>query len=100
MTHHTILKGNCLERIKEIPDNSIDLCLTSPPYHSAKDYSGGEGDIGRQQTYQEYLGQCKVLIKEVFRVLKPWCVFAWNVSPIISEGFRYMVPQDTYPIFI
>lgn len=31
--------GDCLEIMKEMPDNSIDLVVTSPPYYNAKEYS-------------------------------------------------------------
>ena len=40
--------GDCLERMKEIPDGSVDLIITSPPYFNAREYSS-------YSTYDEYL---------------------------------------------
>lgn len=37
-----ILEGNCLETLKTIPDESVDCCITSPPYYGLRDYGTGE----------------------------------------------------------
>lgn len=39
---NTILQGNCLEVLKEIPDNSVNCCVTSPPYYGLRDYGTGK----------------------------------------------------------
>jgi len=100
MGTHTIIVGDCLEKLKEVVDNSIDLALTSPPYYIAKEYSGGKGDMGKNDDYKEYLSNMRKIIKEHFRILKAGSIFAWNTSPVISNGFRYMIPNDTHNIFI
>ena len=38
MTLDTILQGDSLQRLKELPDNSIDCCVTSPPYYALRSY--------------------------------------------------------------
>ena len=43
-----LMLGDCLERMKEIPDGSVDLIITSPPYFNAREYSS-------YATYDEYL---------------------------------------------
>ena len=35
-----LIHGDCLERMKELPDNSIDLTVTSPPYDNLRTYNG------------------------------------------------------------
>lgn len=35
-----LMKGDCLERMKEIPDGGVDMVLTSPPYDNLRDYNG------------------------------------------------------------
>jgi DNA modification methylase len=44
-----ILQGNCLERLRELPDESVQCCVTSPPYWGLRDYGTGQwegGDAG------------------------------------------------------
>ncbi|MDD3536416.1 MAG: site-specific DNA-methyltransferase [Candidatus Cloacimonetes bacterium] len=66
----------------EIPDESIDLVVTSPPYFNIKDYSldgyqltqksdRNENQIGDISEYSEYIGQLLMVWKECLRVLKP-----------------------------
>lgn len=42
MEVNTIIQGDCLEVLKTLPDNSIDCCVTSPPYYGLRDYGTGE----------------------------------------------------------
>ena len=49
-----ILQGNCIDKIKEIDDNSIDCVVSSPPYFGLRDY-GVNGQFGLEKTYQDYL---------------------------------------------
>jgi DNA modification methylase len=58
------------EGLKMLDDNSIDCCVTSPPYWNLRDY-GIEGQIGLEQTPEEYVEQMVNVFREVKRVLKP-----------------------------
>jgi site-specific DNA-methyltransferase (adenine-specific) len=49
-----IYNENCLDTMKRMPDNFIDLVVTSPPYWNLRDYDNDE-QIGLEQTFQEYL---------------------------------------------
>ena len=62
----TFLQGNCLDKIQELDDNSIDCVVTSPPYWGLRDY-GVEGQLGLEPTYQEHI---KNIVK-IFRAIKP-----------------------------
>ena len=60
MEYNKIINGNSLEVLKSLPDNSIDCCVTSPPYYALRDY-GVDGQIGLEETPQQYidkLGGC------------------------------------------
>jgi len=70
LRNRTVLIGDVLEKIKEIPDESIDCEITSPPYFNLRDY-GIEGQWGLEDTLDEYLDKMLVLMKEMKRVLKP-----------------------------
>lgn len=67
-TNH-IYQGDCLEILKTFPDESIDMCITSPPYWALRDY-GVEGQLGLEPTFQEYINRLCDIFDEVKRVLK------------------------------
>lgn len=64
-----IIHGSALERLKELPDDSIDCCCTSPPYWSLRDYKT-EGQLGLESTFYEYLDKLIEIFREVKRVTK------------------------------
>jgi len=64
-----ILVGDVLERLKDIPDETIDCIITSPPYKGLRDY-GVEGQWGNETSNGEFLLKMNRLMKELFRVLK------------------------------
>ena len=77
-----ILCGDALEQLKDIESGSVDLCVTSPPYYQLRDY-GVEGQIGLEDTVEEYIGRLVEVFEEVRRVLK-------------DEGNLYINIGDSY----
>src|SRR3990167_2282333 len=69
LQNRTILQGDVLEKIKEIPDESIDCIISSPPYWGLRDY-GVEGQWGLEPDFHEYLAKMRTLMNELKRVLK------------------------------
>lgn len=65
-----ILIGDVMERIKELSDNSVDCCITSPPYWGLRDY-GVDGQIGIEPTPEQHIKALTEVFAEVRRVLKP-----------------------------
>ena len=74
-----ILHGNCMTKIKELDDNSIDCVVSSPPYFGLRDY-GVEGQFGLEHTYQEYLANTVKLFAEMRPKLKDTATIWWNVG--------------------
>ena len=66
----TILLGNSLELLKTIPDNSIDCCITSPPYWGLRDY-GHDEQLGSEKHFKDFVNNLCNVFDEVQRVLKP-----------------------------
>ena len=64
-----ILCGDALEILKTFPDNSIDSCITSPPYYGLRDY-GMAGQLGLERTYKEYITKLCDIFDQIKRVLK------------------------------
>ncbi len=65
-----IYNENCLTGLKKLPDNSIDCCVTSPPYYGLRDY-GNDDQIGLEETPELFVANLSAVFEEVRRVLKP-----------------------------
>lgn len=63
------LQGDCIEVMKGLQAESVDCCVTSPPYYGLRDY-GHEGQIGLEQTPEEYVNKLVEVFREVRRVLR------------------------------
>lgn len=68
---------DALQGIKQLPDESVDCIVTSPPYWGLRDY-GIEGQIGLEPTLDEYLNKLLEITAELKRALKPTGVLFWN----------------------
>jgi len=68
MLVNTIIQGNCIETLKTLPDNYVNCCITSPPYYNLRDYNCN-GQIGLEETPQEYIQKLVDVFREVKRVL-------------------------------
>jgi DNA modification methylase len=74
-----ILHGNCIDKIKELDNSSIDCVVSSPPYFGLRDY-GVDGQFGLEKTYQDYLANT-VKVFETFKPkLKDTATIWWNVG--------------------
>ena len=64
-----ILIGDVRERLKELPDQSVNCCVTSPPYWGLRDY-GNDGQIGLEQTPDAFIAELVSVFNEIKRVLR------------------------------
>ncbi len=64
-----ILQGNCLEVLKDLPEQSVNTCITSPPYWGLRDYGEGE-QMGLEETPEEFVENLVNVFREVKRVLR------------------------------
>lgn len=83
---------DCVEGMKHLPDNSIDLTVTSPPYFNAKEYSHWD-------KYSDYFQWLEDVFREVFRIMKAGRMVCVNISTILvarksrnSESTRLALP--------
>lgn len=97
---NTVVYGDVQEILKHVPDESIHLTFTSPPYYNARDYS-------IYQSYDEYLKFLENTFKQVHRVTKEGRFFVLNTSPIIIPRIsrahaskRYPIPYDIHPLLV
>lgn len=66
----TILQGDCIEVMRGMDAESVDLVVTSPPYWGLRDY-GVEGQLGLEPTLGEHLENMVAVFRAVKRILKP-----------------------------
>ena len=64
-----IYVGDCLDKLKHIESQSIDTCVTSPPYWGLRDY-GEQDQLGLEDTPEEFVENLVNVFREVKRVLK------------------------------
>jgi len=87
MANLNLIQGDCLEKMKQIPDESVDCIITSPPYWKGFEYEA------YFNSYKQYLDWCEVWLKECKRVLAPNGTFWLNVindSEITIRAFELM----------
>ncbi|MFQ6131501.1 MAG: DNA-methyltransferase [Armatimonadota bacterium] len=77
-TQHRIILADSRE-MPELGDESVHLVVTSPPYWSIKDYQHPD-QIGREQSYEEYLEALGEVVRECHRVLHKGCRMAVNIG--------------------
>lgn len=87
-----VFPGDCIDLLKIIPDDSIQLIITSPPYNIGKEYE-------RKLKLDLYLSQQSSVIRECVRCLSPRGSICWQVGNYVNSGS--IIPLDTvlYPIF-
>ena len=80
-----IIEGDCFKLIKTLPDNEIDLIVTSPPYANTKSY----GKIINVLHPDKYVEWIMPLFKEMMRVIKPSGSIIFNIDDIMLFGIYY-----------
>ena len=64
----TIINGDCIEVMKTMAEQSVQCCVTSPPYFGLRDY-GNDGQIGLEETPEAFVAKLVEVFREVKRVL-------------------------------
>lgn len=90
--HIVVYPGDCIDLLKTIPNDSIQLIVTSPPYNIGKEYE-------KRLKLELYLEQQAAVIQECFRCMSPKGSICWQTGNYVEKGT--IIPLDTvlYPIF-
>jgi site-specific DNA-methyltransferase (adenine-specific) len=86
-THHKIIIDDS-RRMTAIPNESVHLVITSPPYWQLKDY-GDENQIGFHDSYETYINNLNLVWKECFRVLHKGCRLCINIGDQFARSVYY-----------
>lgn len=87
-----VFHGGCLDLLKQIPDGSLQLIVTSPPYNLGKEYE-------KRLRLDRYVEEQAQVIRECVRALSPRGSICWQVGNYVDKG--EIVPLDTllFPVF-
>jgi DNA modification methylase len=86
-TTHKIIIGDS-RWMKETPDESVHLIITSPPYWQLKDY-GEERQIGFNDSYEEYINNLNLVWNECHRILHQGCRLCINIGDQFARSVYY-----------
>lgn len=82
-TDWTMAHGDCIEAIRDIPDNSVDFSVYSPPFSSLYIYSESERDMGNVDGDDAFMQFYQLLIREKLRVTRPGRLSAIHVKDLV-----------------
>jgi DNA modification methylase len=88
-----ILHGDTRDMVKELPDNFYSACITSPPYWGKRDY-GYDGQIGAEESLDEYIEDLVKVFRVVKKKLKSDGTFWLNVGDSYTSGNRTWRAED------
>ena len=86
-TLHKVIIGDS-RQMKEVPDESVHLIITSPPYWQLKDY-GNKRQIGFHNNYEEYINNLNLVWNECSRVLHKGCRLCINIGDQFARSVYY-----------
>jgi adenine-specific DNA-methyltransferase len=87
-----VYPGDCLDLLRSMPDESLQLVVTSPPYNIGKEYE-------KKLHLDSYLQQQAQIITECVRVLSPKGSICWQVGNYVDKGAIIPLDAVLYPIF-
>lgn len=97
---NTVLEGDCAELLPTLPEGSVDLVFTSPPYFNARP------ECSQFEAYESYLASIRDIVRKSHRVLADGRFFVVNSAPVLlrrtsryESSCRLAVPFDLHRIF-
>jgi DNA modification methylase len=91
----TLYNGDCLDVLRGLPDESVHVCATSPPFFGLRDY-GVEGQIGLEETPEEWAERLVEVFREMRRVLRTDGTFWLEVGDAYAANRSYQVTDSKY----
>jgi len=86
---YAIYNGDCMDVLPTLDNDSIDLCVYSPPFAGLYNYSSDERDFSNCETKEQFLIQYEFLIKEISRVMKPGRITAVHCQDILTHTTKH-----------
>lgn len=89
-----LLTGDVIEQLKKLPDEHVQLCVTSPPYFSQRSY-GVDGQIGLEESLDKYVEKMVEVFREVRRVLRKDGIIYINIGDSYATSVGKFGRHDT-----
>jgi DNA modification methylase len=80
--------GDCVELVKNVPDDSVHYSIFSPPFASLYTYSASERDMGNARTHSEFYEHFEFLVAELYRVLMPGRLLSFHCMNLPTSKER------------
>jgi DNA modification methylase len=87
-----LLAGDSSKTLELLPDESVDLVITSPPYNLGKEYE-------KVTALDKYLFELNPILKQLVRVLSPKGSLCWQVGNFVDDGEVFPLDMYYYPVF-
>lgn len=87
---YAIYKGDCVEVVADMPSNTVDLTVYSPPFAGLFQYSGDERDMSNCTSKEQFYEQYDFLIKHLHRVTRPGRISAVHCMDIGSDAMGHV----------
>lgn len=78
-----LFQGDCVEVLRQIPDNSVDMQVFSPPFANVYTYSDSTRDMGNVESDTEFIASYRHLVRELYRVLRPGRICAVHCKDLV-----------------
>ena len=86
--NYAIYNSDCMYVLPTLEDESVDLCVYSPPFAGLYNYSSSENDFSNCENKEQFLEQYEFLVKELSRVTKPGRINAVHVTDVFDNTCR------------
>ena len=84
--------GDNIFHLTNIPDASVDMCVTSPPYYNLRDYKNS-GQIGAENTVNDFVENLCQVFDEIYRIMKPTGSCWVNIGDTYDKKRLLQVPS-------
>lgn len=85
---YSLYNGDCMDVVSQLPDNSVDLSVYSPPFAGLYVYSSSDRDFSNCESKEQFLQQYEFLIAEMARITKPGRINAVHVTDVHDNTGR------------
>lgn len=83
---YALYNGDCIEVMQNLPDESVDMSIYSPPFCGLYNYSSSEKDLSNCRSYMEFFEHYDYVISEIARLTKPGRISGVHVMDVPGKG--------------
>lgn len=87
--NYSIYNGDCMDVISNLPDNSIDFSVYSPPFAGLYIYSSDKRDMSNNESPEDFLNHYEFLIEQMSRTVKPGRIVAVHCTDVITHTTKH-----------